>query len=212
VLCDQHPPPTAGDGALVPFLRIYRFDCDTGALIAVIDRDLDGQPYVVQGTVEACDAGSAQSFTAVQRVLCDTGADPQMCFLRTEIYAGPTLFGSIDTEADGVTPYAPIGPIRFDCDVAQDLTVTQLRRQNLIGPFTWNLPGNAVSVTVKCRAVGSFSPPSVTVTDAAATVSPLFVGDEETWTARCGTLLAGTFTVVGVDPGDLVTVLWTEEV
>lgn len=210
VLCDQHPPPDAGDGALVPFLRIFLYDCATGAIVGTIDRTLDGSPYAVEGTVENCCCDDAAGgLSVVQRTICDRGTDPQTCFLRTEVYDGLTLIGSIDTLADGITPYAPVGPIDFSCEIDQDLTTTRARRENLTGPTVWNLPGNVLSLTVKCRAVGGAT---VTITDAVGTISEMFVGDEETWEAACGCLLSGPFTVTLSDPGDLVTLLWTEEV
>jgi hypothetical protein len=155
-------------------------------------------------------SAAGDGLSVVQRTLCDTGTDPQTCFLRTEVYDGTTLVGSFDTLADGVTPYVPVGPVEFSCDPDSDPYLVQQRREDFAGAFVWNRPANVLSVTVKCRALGAAG--SVTVTDAAATVSELFVGDEETWTAPPGALLDGTFTITGTLAGDVVTVLWTEEV
>lgn len=154
ILCDQHPPPDVGDGALVPFLRVYAYNCDTGTLIGFSDFDFDGNAFVVQGTVENC--------------------------------------------ADGSCP---------------DCTFDSYRqhREQIVGAGAWVRPAGASSVTVKCRAVGNVLT-SPTVTDVDAVVTPLFVGDEETWATPDGTPLSSGFTVTTVDPGDLITIIWLETV
>jgi hypothetical protein len=48
VLCD-----IAADGTATPFLRATTYDCD-GALLATLDRTLDGAVYTVTGTVGVC--------------------------------------------------------------------------------------------------------------------------------------------------------------
>ncbi|MFZ4160437.1 hypothetical protein ACOZDE_18700 [Streptomyces griseoincarnatus] len=48
ILCD-----TAGDGTVTHFVRAVTYDCE-GALLATLDRTLDGAPYTVAGTVGVC--------------------------------------------------------------------------------------------------------------------------------------------------------------
>lgn len=154
ILCDQHPPPDAGDGLLVPFLRVYAYNCDTGALAGFSDFDFDGNAYAVEGTVENCCDG--------EEVLCIPDQYRQ-------------------------------------------------HRDQIAGAGAWVRPAGASSVTVKCRAVGdALNPP--TITDADALVTPLFVGDEETWASPDGTPLSDGFTVTATDPGDLITIIWLETV
>lgn len=50
VLCD-----TAGDGTATQFVRATTYDCE-GALLATLDRTLDGAAYTVTGTVGTCPA------------------------------------------------------------------------------------------------------------------------------------------------------------
>lgn len=150
VLCDQHPPPDLGDGALVPFLRRFVIDCASGTIVSYTDLDLNGDPYVVEGTVQDC------SESAV-------------------------------VDADN--------PVN-------------IRRENLVGPSVWGPSSCTVAMTVKVRAVGS--PGSVTFTDEQGIVSEMFVGDEETWRSPSDVPFYGTATVTLADPGDLVTVIWSE--
>ncbi|MEU2487038.1 hypothetical protein ABZ593_20820 [Streptomyces sp. NPDC012617] len=52
VLCD-----VAGDGTATPFQRATTYDCE-GALLATLDRTLDGAAYTVAGTVGVCPTSS----------------------------------------------------------------------------------------------------------------------------------------------------------
>jgi hypothetical protein len=154
ILCDQHPEPPVGDGLCVSFLRVYFYNCDTGALMSFSDFDLDGNLYVVIGTVENCE---------------DNGC----------IECIPDTFHQ--------------------------------HREQIVGVGAWVRPVGASAVTVKCRAVGDvLNPP--TITDASAVVTPLFVGDEETWESPDGTPFLSGFTVTANDPGDLITIIWLETI
>ena len=148
VLCDVN-------GATVtPFVRRYFFDCNSGSLLGFADTDLDGNAYVVSGTVDFCSGGSCPDCV-------------------------PDAF--------------------------------RQRRDQIAGIGAWVRPAGAYLVTVKCRAVGDvLNPP--TITDAAGTITPLFVGDEETWQSPDGTPLSSTFTVITNDASDLITIVWVEVV
>jgi hypothetical protein len=149
---------------------------------------------------------AGDGLSVLQRTLCDLGAAVQTSFLRTEFYDGTTLVGSVDTLADGVTPYVPVGPVDFDCDCLECLPpASSPRRENLSGISSWAMPANTQSVTVKVRSVGVAG--SVTITDNAANTTAMFAGDEETWDAG-DEELATPFTVDLADAGDFVTILY----
>jgi len=98
--------------------------------------------------------------------------------------------------------------------VPTEVAAWQPRRVHLDGsllalPFTFSLPRNARELTVKCRAVGGPGA-TVTVTDPGGS-TPLFPGDEETWSGE-GEPLAGLFEVTVAAALDVVTVLWTERI
>jgi len=126
------------------------------------------------------------------QINCDTGA----------------VVGTSDTELNGVTAYTPVGAVIVCAGDAEVARVFRQHREELVGAGVWGRPSGASSVTVKCRALQS--PGSATITDAAANVTPLFVGDEETWASPDGTPLSGTFTVTTTGPGDYITIVWLE--
>jgi hypothetical protein len=201
ILCDDNG----------PFLRRYQINCDTGLVLGFTDTLLDGTTaYAPVGTLTVC-ADSA-STEVIVRQLCDLGSGGgvpgfQDTFLRVEVRnADGTLASSFDTEADGVTPYAPIGPVDFDCDCLECLPQSvSARREDFSGIFSWDLPANVVRFTVKVRALDAAG--SVTATDNAAVVSVMFVGDEESWGNGSDTL-ATPFNVSGAGAGDFVTIFY----
>jgi hypothetical protein len=201
ILCDDNG----------PFLRRYIINCDTGAILGFVDSDFAGAPYAPVGTVQSC-ANDALDQEVIVRQLCDLGAGGglpgfQQTFLRVEVRnADGSLASSFDTEADGVTPYVPIGPIDFECDCLEcEPDSISARREHFVGAFSWALPAEVVRFTVKVRALDA--PGSVTITDNAANVTPMFVGDEESW-GNGSDSLAQPFTVDGVGAGDLVTIFY----
>lgn len=66
ILCDDQGLTT------VQFLRKY-LQLDDGSVQAVVDLDLDGQPYTVLGTVGSCDASTCANTTSL--IVCDDTAD-----------------------------------------------------------------------------------------------------------------------------------------
>jgi len=203
ILCDDNG----------PFLRRYQVNCDTGAVIATIDTLLDGvTAYVPVGTVVVC--AETAGTTVTIRSLCDLGsggAGFQDTFLRVELRdENGAVISSFDTEADGVTPYVPVGPIDFDCDCLECVeTELSARREHFVGVFSWALPVGVVRFTVKIRALGGVG--TVTVTDNAANTTPMFVGDEESWGNGDATLVL-PFTVDGADAGDIVTIFYEVQI
>lgn len=200
ILCDDNG----------PFLRRYQINCDTGGVIGSVDTLLDGvTAYVPVGTVTVCDSDALDTEVIV-RQLCDLGSGLpgfQSTFLRVEVRnANGSLASSFDVEADGVTPYVAVGPVDFECDCLECLpgSISALR-EHFSGIFSWVLPANVVRFTVKVRALDAAG--SVTITDNAANVTPMFVGDEESW-GNGSDSLAQPFTVAGAGAGDLVTIFY----
>jgi hypothetical protein len=201
VLCDDNQ----------SFLRRYVVNCDTGDILGIFDTELDGTtPYVTVGTIEAC-AGGAVSGDVETRKMCDLGAVPETPFLRTQVYndSGIAVI-TVDTEVDGLTPYVAIGPIDFECACEGCIESNWAQRRiHLVGISAWARPVNVREVTVKVRALDAAG--SVTIDDG-TTVTPMFVGDEETWQAPSGEVFLGTFDVNLAGAGDIVTILWTERI
>lgn len=201
ILCDDNG----------PFLRRYIVNCDNGQIVGFEDLTLAGAPYAPVGTVTVCDSDAFDQEVVV-RQLCDLGAGGglpgfQETFLRTEVRnPDGTVDSFFDTEADGTTPYVVIGPIDFECDCLECLPETiSARREHFSGIFSWVMPADVVKFTVKVRALEAAG--SVTIDDNAANVTPMFVGDEESWGNGSDTL-AQPFTVAGAGAGDLVTIYY----
>ena len=131
VLCD------AGAADLA-FLR--RYNTTTAGVVTPTDTLLDGTTvYAPVGPVVTCSSGGgAAGDDSELEILCDSGTSPSTRFLRRYLYdSSGTFLGSLDTELDGTTAYAPIGtvgacpeagPVPVDmCDtfVQQDLWATQ---------------------------------------------------------------------------------------
>ena len=200
ILCDDNG----------PFLRRYVINCETGAILGFVDSDFAGAAYAPVGAVVSC-TSEVVSSEVIVRDLCDLGSGApgfQTKFLRIEVRnPDGTLASSFDVEADGVTPYVPVGPISIDCECAEcDNDGVSPRREHFVGAFVWNMPLNSRMVTVKVRALDAAG--SVTISDQVGNITPMFVGDEETWGMDGSTLLQ-PFTVTGVGAGDLVTILYS---
>lgn len=75
VLCDVLPEESPGEGGVpvVEFVRTFLTDCVTGAVVAVSDTDLDGQPYTTVGQVLQCESGTpAEECSTCETItLCD---------------------------------------------------------------------------------------------------------------------------------------------
>jgi len=200
ILCDDNG----------PFLRRYQINCDTGAVVGSFDTLLNGiTAYVPVGAVTVCDSDALDTEVVV-RELCDLGSGLpgfQSSFLRVEVRnSDGTLASSFDVEPDGVTPYVVVGPVDFDCDGLECIPQTvSARREHFVGIFSWALPANVGRFTVKVRALDAAG--SVTVDDNIGNVTPMFVGDEESW-GNGSDPLAQPFTVAGAGAGDLVTIFY----
>ena len=229
VLCDF--PPLFPGASIVQFLR--RYDVDDAGVVTTTDTEIDGvTPYVpsVGGQVGSC-GFAIRDFEP--EILCDLGAANTQ-FARQYV---ETILGTFftDTELDGSTPYAPVGPVGL-CPVEVDGTVTVDGTVNIEAPDTsngeviragkvrltgagasWILGtdsggGRVKSVTFICLndgvgGVGS----GVTVTDDFGNTSILNTGETVSWSVDAlDSELDTTLRVDTTDPEARVDVLWTE--
>ena len=114
------------DGAPVTVDGTVEIDSSTPVDVAVtgqpISIDDNGGSITVDGTV---DVGNPCSDTE-QVILTDTGAVPEQDFLRTYEYdCDGDLVGFTDTELDGSTAYAPVGPIEVSVRAARPRDIEQ---------------------------------------------------------------------------------------
>ncbi|WP_030925390.1 hypothetical protein [Streptosporangium amethystogenes] len=100
------------------FLRTLVTDCATGEVVSTTDTTLDGQPYIVTGTVGQCtpsDSGSGSSSDCrdcEQFMLCDTADGVFTAFLRTVCRdCTGAVISVLDTDLDGTAPYAVTGEV-----------------------------------------------------------------------------------------------------
>ncbi|GAB2327922.1 fibrinogen-like YCDxxxxGGGW domain-containing protein [Streptomyces variabilis] len=125
VLCDD----VLGDGtAVVPFVRVFRYDAENGTFLGTDDLTLLGAPYTTQGTVQTCVGGTADT-------TCTTAPGE----------LAPTV-----TPADATTGVDRSSSILFAFPAAMDPAVTSVRVRNrdttaiVPGTVTWN-GGNDVA-------------------------------------------------------------------
>lgn len=179
VLCD------AGNGDL-PFIRFFFYDAS--GIIPSRDTDLDGNPYLAVGPSVQCVEGvTIENWRddAEFVVLCDAGAAGTEFLRRYDV----TELGAVtvtDTELDGVTPYAVVGPAEL-CAVTVTGTV-DLGNQfddeyavlcDTVGPFLRRYRTDLAGV--------------VTVTDLTLAGAPYVpVGA----VSQCSATIAGTVTVI----------------
>lgn len=137
-LCDVQP-----GGAVVAFLRVFTYD-ENGEVTSVENQDANGDPYTPTGTTTVCTLIDTESY-----ILCDQGnANHQ--FLHYIVRAGGALAALVNTELDGFTAYAPVGPTGVcDRNVDQEVvcwtqtstgatihTGTMRHDDSLTGPIT----------------------------------------------------------------------------
>ena len=155
VLCDV----PLSLGLVNTFWRTWVYNPD-GSVASVIDRDQDGNPYVVSPGGLVTDCGGIDS---EQTVLCDvSGAGVATQFLRTEVRQANTILRRVDTALDGISPYTPTGTVRLCagsdaesvilCDSA---TPTPNR---FIRTYTYNASGAVSGFTDTTLAGTAFTP------------------------------------------------------
>ena len=153
----------------VQFLRTVLTDCETGAVISTSDSTLDGDPYVVTGTVGECRAAdTGQDCTSCEtQTLCDVQADGSIVsFLRTACrLCDGTGNSVIDTELDGVTPYTQTGTVSACASLARDTELIELcdiQPDGTIVPFLRRMLfdglGNVISSVMIDDEGGTYTP------------------------------------------------------
>ncbi|MGO4421877.1 hypothetical protein AB4Z54_25035, partial [Streptomyces sp. MCAF7] len=139
-------------GCASQFLRNVITDCETGAVVAVTDTTLDGQPYTVNGEPGQCEATGGQCCPAtpcpaqnvIEACRCDdttgdgTGDVDYVELLAVDCTGSLTSLGTYT--ADLSAPYTPLAPV--DCDAgaggAEPATGVQARRVQLDAGETWD--------------------------------------------------------------------------
>ncbi|MFD3612381.1 hypothetical protein ACFWXA_30805 [Streptomyces atroolivaceus] len=208
-------------GCATQFLRNVTTDCETGAVIAVTDTTLDGQPYTVTGEAgqcEATDGSCCQTETCpvhniVQVCRCDdTDGDgiadtDYVELLGIDCTGVLTSVGTYD--ADLSAPYTPVAPI--DCDETDDgadpVTAVQARRVQLDPGGTWNAASWPTLQSVTAVAHGGTG--TITTVDGPST---LHTGESATWSVARDTdaFLTGPLTIAAAT--GTVTITWTQGV
>lgn len=155
----------------VPFIRKLIQNAE-GAVRSVVDLDLDGALYEVQGTVGTCPVELGELTVESEQIdteiliLCDANGTR---FLRRYVYDAETPGVTVvNTTLDGSTPFAPVGaavicttPVATDFDFA----IEQLCDNN--GPFlrrfTFNSATGAVTTITNTTLAGANYAPVGTV-------------------------------------------------
>lgn len=144
--------------------------------------------------------------------LCDDNGGVITSFRRFYEYNPntDTVVFTGDWLTDLSAPYTPTGTVSDCGDIGAPPQIVQ-RRIELSGITTWSRPLTVQSMTIKVRRVGSILTPP-TITDNAGNITPLYIGDVETWSVldTDTIVLQGTFTITLNNIGDAISVIYTE--
>jgi hypothetical protein len=211
-------------GCATQFLRNVTTDCETGAVTAVVDTTMDGQPYALTGQPGQCTAAGGgsccpeQPCTAqnvIEQCRCDdTDGDgiPDVGYLELLAVDCQGTVTSLGTYTDGLTaPYTPVAPV--DCDAIADddgadpAFGVQARRVELAAGTSWDAATVAGLQSVTAVAHGGTG--TITTTDG---TSILHTAEAATWSVArdADAALTGPLTITA-DTGT-VTVTWTQGV
>lgn len=181
----------------------------------VVYTDLSGTQVAAPGagtfTFGACATSAAQVF---QRCLCDdVNGDGSLIRHYVEFYQYDPGTNAITVTGlwneDLTLPYVPVNPV--DCaTIGTPASVIQ-RRIDLQGITVWNRGLTIQSFTIKVRRVGSvLNPP--TITDNAGVITPLFIGDVETYSVldTDALVLGGNYTITLNNVDDYISIIYTE--
>lgn len=175
----------------------------------------------LSGTIVAAPAPGTFSFGSCsldqqifQRCLCDdVNGDQSLIVNYIEFYTYDPSTNSITVtgywDQDLLNPYVPVNPI--NCSTIGTATQLVQRRVHLTGAQVWNRPNTVVSMTIFVRRIGDVTNPA-TITDNAAVITPLFIGDNITYGIinDNNTLLQGTFSITMMDVDDIITINYLE--
>ena len=211
-------------GCATQFLRNVTTDCETGAVTAVVDTTMDGQPYTLTGQPGQCTAAGGgsccpeQPCTAqnvIEQCRCDdTDGDglPDAAYVELLAVDCQGTVTSLGTYTDGLAaPYTPVAPV--DCDAIADdegadpALGVQARRVELAAGASWNAAAVAGLQSVTAVAHGGTG--TVTTADGAST---LHTAEAATWSVArdADAALTGPLTITA-DTGT-VTITWTQGV
>lgn len=186
ILCDDNG----------PFVRKYIQDA-AGLVTSVVDFDLEGDPYVVVGTVETCNSGSTSTVFQHQEILCDD----DVTFVRKYIQDADGIVTSVvdfDLEGD---PYVVTGTVQVCASDVTPVTPQSLDStiDRLTGVGSIAVLAGAKSVTVIVYGGN----PTVTIdADPAVTLVP---GMSLTWAVDDRTeSLLNAFTFTGTASSDMI--------
>ncbi|SOE31791.1 hypothetical protein [Streptomyces sp. OK228] len=180
-------------GCAPQFLRSITTDCETGAVTAVTDTTLDGQPYTVTGQPGQCTAAGGGSCcpeqpcpaqTVIEACRCDdTDADglPDVGYVELLAVDCSGAVTSLGTYTDGLTgPYTPVSPV--DCNAlgdeegAEPTFGAQAHRVELAGAASWSAAAWPTLQSVTAVAHGGTG--TITTADGPST---LHQGEAATW-------------------------------
>ncbi|MFD8509705.1 hypothetical protein ACFV27_00965 [Streptomyces antimycoticus] len=196
-------------GCAAQFLRNVTTDCETGAVTAITDTTLDGQPYTVTGQAAQCTTAGGGSCcpeqpcpaqSIIEACRCDdTDGDglPDVGYAELLAVDCTGSLTSLGTYTDGLTgPYTPVAPV--DCDAIGDeegadpAFGVQARRVELAAGASWTAADWPTLQSVTAVAHGGTG----TVTTADGT-STLHTGEAATWSVGrdADALLTGPLTI-----------------
>ncbi|MER5699489.1 hypothetical protein ACWDBO_48955 [Streptomyces mirabilis] len=180
-------------GCAPQFLRSITTDCETGAVTAVTDTTLDGQPYTVTGQAAQCTAAGGGACcpeqpclaqTVIEACRCDdTDADglPDVGYVELLAVDCAGTVTSLGTYTDGLTgPYTPVSPVNCntlgDEEGAEPAFGAQAHRVELTGAATWTAAAWPTLQSVTAVAHGGTG--TITTADGPST---LHQGEAATW-------------------------------
>ncbi|MFI7467436.1 hypothetical protein [Nonomuraea sp. NPDC049646] len=211
-------------GCDTQFLRTVTVDCETGAVTAVVDTTMDGQPYTLTGEPGQCSATGGSccpeqpcpAHTVLQECRCDdTDGDglPDVGYVELLAVDCQGTVTSLGTYTDGITgPYTPVAPV--SCDAADEAEgapsafgVQAHRVELAAGAGSWDAA--AIPALQSVTAVAHGGTGTITTVDGAST---LHTGEAATWSVARDedAALTGPLTITA-DTGT-VTVTWTRGV
>lgn len=165
-------------------------------------------PAPIGFTIGACTASPITDHIC----LCDDNAGILTPFKRFYTYDPNTdiITFTGDWLSDLSAQYTPTGIVGDCATLGTPLNLVP-RRTHLTGIQVWSMPASVTSFTVRVRRVGDILNPP-TVTDNNAVVTPLYVGDTESYGLPSGnhTILQGTYTISMTDVNDIITIHYLE--
>lgn len=199
-------------GALTGFVAAIINEDRTGLTFLYFDQNLN--PILIKPAGEPCTGSNKK---VIQDCRCDdvNGDGSNIVkYVQFSTYdpATNTIVVTGTWNEALTAPYVPVNPVDCSSIGTQPLIVQQ--REHIVGANIWTRPANLIeSVTIKVRYIGDILNPP-TITDAAGRVTPLFVGDVETYSVLGGGAtsvqwLTGQY-IVTQNAGDVITILYTE--